>query len=114
MLKKLRSLLIGIPLLVLGCAQGPIEGGAITEKFQDFYADEICRTEPVYVQFILDTPDMIKKVENGKSYFSFLGQEVAKGVPIYKLKDESCSLQFFEKVKPFHIFRLGPWFGGNS
>lgn len=112
-MKSLLTLILS-SFVTLGCAIGPQNQASTSAPFQDFYVDEVCRTEPVYVQFVIDSPDMVKKVENGKPYFSFLGQEVQKGVPVYKFKDGLCSLQFFEKVKPFHVFRLGPWFEGYS
>lgn len=91
----------------MGCALGPVSSLESID-FQGFYTDKECKNEPVYVQFTLQPVDMVKKVEGGNTFYLSLGQKIGKGTTVYRLQDEICYLQFFEKVKPFEVYRLGP------
>ena len=99
--------LLAMILVSMGCALGPVSP-LESADFQYFYTDKECKTEPVYVQFVLEPPDMIKRVEDGKTFYYTLGQRIGKGTTVYRLQEDICYLQFFEKVKPFEVFRLGP------
>ena len=112
-LNKLKKLMIGLPLLIMACAQGPIEGGATTENFQGWYTDEICQMEPVYVNYGLALPDLVRRVDSNRVMYSFLGPKFDKNPIMYGVYDGRCTLALFERVKPKATYKLGPWFEGN-